>query len=309
LDKMLKSFSIQNRSTLFKILKSGAFFFLLFLITGFWGCGSALENQPPLTTTNIEIPLKIPYSGTSPELDIRAELPGMLRLIGYSDSDFVTGSVTVYDKRWMPVIVNSQGKVSLIQTTGKLANDDSEFINLWKMRVSDSQPFNLTIQNLQAEGHWNISGLPITNLSAELGSAKNAFTCDESSTTIMQHCELNCGTGEVILEGILNTACQNMRILGRSGNLTLRFGGKEILQSLKVDIRAGAGQIDITIPNEVPARIVTASESKVVTEEGIIRSEGSSNHAYETASYKNNSGNKIEISISGGSGTIYLKNS
>jgi hypothetical protein len=309
LDKMLKPFSIQNRSTLFKIVELVFFCFLSLLIAGFGGCASTADIQPQVSTTAAEIPLKIPYSGTSAELDIRSELPGMLRLIGDNGSDFVTGSVTVDDIRWTPEIETDQGKVSLLQKAGKLANNFPEITNLWNMRVSDSQPFKLQIQNLQAEGHWNFSGLPITNLSAELGSAKNAFTCDESSSTTMQNCELNCGTGEAILEGILNTNCQNMRIQGGSGNLTLRFGGKELLRSLKVDIQVGAGQIDITIPNGIPARIITAGENKVVTGEGIFKSEDSEIKAYETASYKNNSGNKIEISISGGSGTINLNNS
>jgi hypothetical protein len=146
------------------------------------------------------------------ELSLFSELPGMIRLIGYSGSDFVTGTVLVSNHDLMPKIEENSNKVNLIQMCKTKIVDSQNLTNLWKLRVSDNQPFHLDIHNEQSEGHWNFSGLPITDLNADLGVAKNAFTFDEANPTVMRKLEFVCGTGEVVAEGILNAACQNMVI-------------------------------------------------------------------------------------------------
>lgn len=303
---MSKSLSMRMPSTHFRAIRFALSTILIIVSLGFAGCTSSIEKTSPMLPTTFEVPIKVLYPDALAELRIISDLPGMIRLIGYSGSDFVLGSVEVSNSEWAPKIENSIGKVSLIQTASKHITHIQDSTNLWKMRVSDSKPFRLQIQNSQAEGHWNFSGLPITDLYAELGAAKNAFTCDETNPIDMQKCELHCGTGDVVIEGILNTLCQNMIIQAGTGNLTLRFGGKEIFQSLKASIHATTGVINITLSSEIPARIIISSEGKVMWGEGIIKSDESRNDNFETTSYHSVAGNKIEISISGGSGLIYL---
>lgn len=269
-------------------------------------CACSPAGTAPAPNTTFETPFTIAYPGATAELSIVSDLPGMLRLVGYSGSDFVNGTVQVSNRDWTPKIEIKDGKVSLVQAKIKAA-DSQNSTNLWKLRVSDNQSFRLDIRNSQAEGHWNFSGLPITDLYAELGTAKNAFTFDEPNPTIMRQCELRCSTGDVILEGILNAACQNMVIKALKGSLTLRFGEKEILQNLKVTIEGGAGTINISVPGDVPARVTVTGKNQVNPGDGIskVESKGSVN-TYETAIYPETPSKAIEISILGGSGIIYL---
>jgi len=101
-----------------------------------------------------------------------------------------------------------------------------------------------------------------------MGTAKNAFTFDEVNPDIMQKCEFVCGTGDVIAEGILNAACRNMVIKAGQGNLTLRFGGKEILQDLNVMIQAGTGTINVNVSQDIPVRITVTGRNQVILGDG-----------------------------------------
>jgi hypothetical protein len=233
----------------------------------------------------------------------------MIRLAGYNSSDFVSGTVQVSNREWIPQTETTGGRVSMVQTAITEPVNSRDLTNLWKLRVGDSQPFRLEIHNGQAEGHWNLSGLPITDLYAELGEAKNAFTFDEPNPTVMQKCELHCETGEVVVEGILNAVCLRMVVEAGSGSLTLRFAGKEILQDLKAAIHAGTGTTSITLSPDTPSRITVAGGGHVIRGEGVIKLDSDGNNSvYETPSYSRRGiqSKTLEISISGGSGAIYL---
>ncbi len=270
-------------------------------------CSPATVKTEPTPGTTYETPITVAYPEAPVELSLVSELPGMMRLIGYSGSDFVTGTVQVSNRDWTPKIEKSGSKVNLVQTAKTKVADSQDNTNLWKLRVSDNESFQLEIRNGQAEGHWNFSGLPITDLYAELGAAKNAFTFDEPNPVVMRRCELLCGTGEVVAEGILDAACQNMVIEAGKGSLTLRFGGKEIIQDLNVTIQAGAGTISISVLPDIPANITVTGRNQVILGDGIIKLDDAGNSdIYETPSYRDVRGEAVKIGISGGSGTIYL---
>lgn len=274
---------------------------------GFTGCSTAIETIEPMLDITHVAPVNIVYPPHAPiGLAIVSELPGMIRLIGYSGSDFVTGTVEVSDDDWVPITETGDSRVTLLQRAGKDVIDSQDCTNLWRLRVSDSEPLQLEICNQRAEGHWNLSGLPITSFSAEVGSAKNAFTFDQPNPTIMHSCTFNCGSGELVVEGILNAACQDMAVESGEGSLTLRFGGKRLLQDMKVSIQASTGAINITLLPEIPTRITLTEHNPVVTGDGILRLDGTNHPVYTTTSYTERLGGTIKVSISGGPGVIYL---
>lgn len=271
----------------------------------FTGCSGGTEKKESIHFETYTVPINIYHHPTPVRLSLVSELPGMLRLIGYSGSDFITGTFEVSKDDWIPVIEEDSNSVSLIQKATTKIREES-LTNLWKLRISNNQPLQLEIHNMNAEGHWNFSGLPITDIYADLGTVKNAFTFDEVNPNIMHNFELYCGTGEVTIEGILNAVCQNMIVKAGEGNLNLRFNGKELLQSLKIEISTDNGIIFITIPKEIPAYVVLTGNSKVIHGEGIIKPDSAGNNVFETESYHGFSVNIIEISITGGSSTVYI---
>lgn len=280
---------------------------IVFILSGviFTACSPVAVTTESAPAKTYETPIAMPYPTSPVELSLFSDLPGMIRVIGYSGNDFVTGTIQVSNQDWMPKIEESSGKVSITQTSKVV--DSQDLTNLWKLRVSDNRPFRLDIRNGQSEGHWNFSGLPITDLYADLGVGKNAFTFDETNPNVMQKWEFVCGTGDVIAEGILNAACRNMVIEAGKGNLTLRFGGKEILQDLNVTIQAGTGTINISISPDIPARITVAGRNQVILGNGMIKLDVAGNsNIYQTPSYHDVQDKAVKINISGGSGTIYL---
>ncbi len=278
----------------------------ILLLAALVGCSLPMETIEPAPAPTYEAPITLAYPEPPIELSLVSELPGMIRLIGYSDSYFVTGTVGVSEDDWIPETETGYSKVTLAQRAKTKIVSSQGLINLWRLRVSDQEPFRLEIRNEQAEGHWNLSGLPITDLYAELGAAKNAFTFDQPNPAVMRIGELRCGTGDVIAEGILNAVCQKMVVEAGKGNITLRFSGGGIWQNLQVGIRAGTGTINIAIAAEIPARIIVTSRGQVIQGEGIKKLAGCDSDLYETASYQGATDKTVEIVISGGSGTIYL---
>ena len=98
-----------------------------------------------------------------------------------------------------------------------------------------------------------------------------------------------------------------MVIKAGQGNLTLRFGGKEILQDLNVMIQAATGTINVNVSQDIPVRITVTGRNQVILGDGLMKLKVAGNsNIYETASYHDVQDKTIKITISGGSGTIYL---
>ena len=208
--------------------------------------------------------LSIAYPAQNPTLKLDCRAPGMQRLIGDSGEQFVSGSVQYNREVLAPLVKISENTVTISQNN--IADSDASdpnLVNLWKLKVADQKAFALDISNLAAEGHWNLSGLPITSLTLRAGRAKNALTTDQPNPTTMNNFRLNCSSGEVIVEGILNSKCQNLRIAGGSGNLTLRFNGQYAGTDLKVSIDGGTGLVRLALPVDIPARLTSGSGQNV----------------------------------------------
>lgn len=169
------------------------------------GCSSGNHFTTPAVTVSYKVPVSIEYpTEIPPHLILQSVLPGMIRMIGYDSSDFVSGTIEISNPDLAPVTESRGNTVSLVQAAGTDIKNPVDISNLWKLRVSDKTAFALEIHNLMAEGHWNLSGLPITKLYVELGTAKNAFTFDQANPAEMQRAEFQGNTGPVVIEGILN---------------------------------------------------------------------------------------------------------
>jgi hypothetical protein len=270
-------------------------------------CSGASSTPTPASIATQKVPISVNYPDLPVSLSLLSNVPGMMRLAGYSGSEFVSGTIEISNPDWTPQIEKEDHKVALVQKARTQVDASPGFQNLWKLLVSDSVPFQLEIDNGRAEGHWNFSGLPITRLKVKTGLAKNAFTFDQLNPIIMDTLEINCGTGEVILEGVLNSACKDIVIRTGDGGLTLRWGGKEVSQDLRVKIYSGKGPINIAVSPEIPVRITVPLSATVIQGQGVVKT-GSNDmqKTYATPSYQETDGKKIEISISGDRANISL---
>jgi hypothetical protein len=264
------------------------------------GCSKAISIPETIPATAQKVPICLDYPLPPAQLRLVSDLPGMMRLAGYSGDNFVSGGVDTSNQDWTPQIERGDHQVALIQRAGTPVKANQDFQNLWKLLVSDSQPFQLEIVNQKAEGHWNLSGLPVTHLRVEAGDAKNAFTFDEANPGLMQSCEIYGSSGEVVLEGILNAGCKEIFIEAGEGPLILRLNGKELSQDLQVGIDGGGGPIKIEVMREAAARFTINSHTSVIPGEGLVKiANHGESRVYETSSYNQSGVKKIDISISG----------
>lgn len=285
------------------MIKAAVVLVLLMAITA--GCSK--NNREPISATgNYSSPIKIGYPEGSPELGIISRMPGMLRLAADDGEDFVNGVIEVDKEEWFPTTRVEGARVSLIQEAKKIGNNE-EPDNTWKLKASDRRPFILKIENGEAEGHWNLSGMPITELYANLGAAKNAFTFDEVNPQIMERCEIKCGAGETIIEGILNAACESMTIAAGGGDLTMRFRGMTTIANPQTKILPGDGKITLSTPESIPLRFTVAGRNQVIPNGNIIIVPGESGTmVYETPSCGITGAKAIEVEIGSGDANIYL---
>jgi hypothetical protein len=271
------------------------------------GCSPGNQYTASTTATPYKIPVSVEYPPeTPPRLMLQSGLPGMIRMIGDDGSDFISGTIEVNDPVRAPVIESRGNTVSLVQAAGTDIKNPADKSNLWKLRVSDKTAFTLKIHNLAAEGHWNLSGLPVTNLYAELGTAKNAFTFDQPNPAVMQRAEFIGNSGPVVIEGILNALCREMEVRGGAGELTLHFGGT-LREDCRVKMQTGAGPVKITVSPDTPVRIIIAGPHPVTTGEGLIRQDTENDWlVFETTTFQMNHDKTLEIEITGTSTQVYL---
>ena len=150
--------------------------------------------------------------------------------------------------------------------------------------------------------------MPITELYADLGAAKNAFTFDQVNPQVMQQCEIKCGAGETIIEGILNAACESMTNCRGGGDLTMRFRVVTTTATPQIRILPGEGKITLSTPESIPLRFTVAGRNQVIPNGNIVIVPGESGTmVYETPSCSNTGAKVIEVEIGSGDANIYLE--
>jgi hypothetical protein len=282
---------------------------MIFLLAGLNACQNVITPQVN-NTGPYEFPLEIVYpENNAPCLRLSSELPGMLRLIGCNSEKFVTGMIQYSESEFIPVIETIGNGVHISQNTDIVKGDESspDYLNLWKMRVSDNKPFDLLINNLKAEGHWNFSGLPIKNLVVKAGTGKNAFTTDELNPVSMEKFNVTCSTGEVVVEGIMNAVIKNMQIDMEAGVLTLRFNGRNTRNKMDVVVRGGNGIIRVAIPEEISSTVQFTGGGNIIAGDGFRRVEAGSRDTYVNRAPGELEDTQISIKISSNSGPVYLE--
>lgn len=273
---------------------------------------TACQNEITLQVNNTgayDLPLEIVYpDNNTPCLSLSSDLPGMLRLIGCNSEKFVTGTVQYSASEFCPVIEKTSNRIHISQNSDKLKVDESnpDFLNLWKIRVSDNEPFDLFINNLKAEGHWNFSGLPIRNVVVKAGTGKNAFTTDELNPIRMEKFQVICSTGEVAVEGIMNAAIKRMQIDIEAGVLTLRFNGKNRGDKMDVIVRGGDGIIRLAIPEEIPSTVQLTGHGNIIAGDRFRKVEAGTSDTYVNGTQGDFEDTQINIKIMSNRGPVYL---
>jgi hypothetical protein len=280
---------------MFRKTKVFIILFALFAI-----CGCSMQNTlptPEIRSVSAAFP-----EGSAASLEIESDVPGMIRVIGASSDNIVSGTISYNVSGWRPKLVQNGSKVSLVQPRNS-KQASAGYTTLWNLRLGDAKPFDLIVKTDLNEGHWNLSGLPITGLFVTAGAGKNGYTFDDPNPVIMKTFNLTAGTGDITVEGLLDFNCPVMKIKAGHGTATIRFTGDGLSRDVQVSIEGGSGSMVVYLSSNTRARIHVDKLDKIVPVVGL-KQEGND---FQTAEYSPGHSPELEISIKSGSGRIELK--
>lgn len=211
-------------------------------------------------------------------------------------------------EEWTPSVKQTADegttKVTIGQGIGSqipLSTSD-DYINEWEIDLGYGVPIDLGVDIGAGSAELDLSGLSISDLSMTTGSADVSLVFNSPNPEPLGTLRLTSGTGKFVASGLGNANFDRISVLGGTGTVNLDFGGN-LQRSAVVDVKAGAGKIDIRVPAALGVRL-TFSGTPVSSVETIGFAEQSHNvyvnDAYGTATLT------LSINVTAGVGAITL---
>ena len=211
-------------------------------------------------------------------------------------------------EEWTPSVkqTTDEGttKVTIGQGLGSqipLSKSD-EYVNEWEIELGYGVPIDLGVDIGAGDAELDLSGLAISDLSMTTGSADVLLVFNSPNPEPLGVLRLTSGTGKFVASGLGNANFDRISVLGGTGTVNLDFNGN-LLRSAVVDVKAGAGKIDIRVPAALGVRL-TFSGTPVSSVETIGFTEQSDN-VYVNETY-GVSTLTLTINVTAGVGAITL---
>lgn len=178
---------------------------------------------------------------------------GRLTLAGGS-SNLIEGEVSYNIRTWEPKVSRSTDAFTIKQTnTDQLGIPSGTIKNQWNLRLG-SVPMELSIATGASESDFDLSGLPITNLTISDGASKSTVRFDTGNPEIMGLFSYTTGASTVELIGLGNSNAQEIKFEGGVGSYTLDFSGF-LGHDMNVTINTGVSDVKLIIPSDAYVRV------------------------------------------------------
>ena len=166
-------------------------------------------------------------------------------------------------EEWAPSVKQNTDEETTSVTIGQgigsqipLGKSD-DHINEWEIDLGYGVPIDLGVDIGAGEADLDLSGLSISDLSITTGSASVSLVFNSPNPEPLGVLRLTSGTGKFVASGLGNANFDRISVLGGTGTVNLDFNGA-LQRSAVVDIKAGAGKIDIRVPAAVGVRLTFA---------------------------------------------------
>lgn len=286
-------------------MKSKPFGYLLFasLAAASLACSFGLPNfNRPDTGTTETFELNEPFPGTDAIRDVHLTImAGNFNLSGGTDA-MLTGQVRYNVEEWRPVIISDENSLTVSQgelNASSLVVPRGYVVNDWDVKLG-SFPMNLTLNAGLYDAQMDLGGLPIHRLEIEEGGGSSEIRFDALNPEVMESFTYQSGTADIVLSGLANANFKQMTFDGGAGDHKFDFSG-DLQRDATVTIEVGLSDVEILVPEDVPARVEIDGGLNQVYTEGEWAQEG---NRYENQG----SGPQLTILIKMGAGSLRLVN-
>jgi len=250
----------------------------------------------PTETFTVNEPLPDTKSATDVLLTMAA---GEFNLTGGADG-LVQGDIRYNVADWKPTTTSATGSFELEQGKSNLEGfPDDHVVNTWDLKLGNA-PMNLSVRAGAYKGEFDLSGVPLTNLSIDGGASDADVVFDSLNPQVMDMFTYHTGASQVKLSGLANANFKNMEFTGGAGDYTLDFSG-DLQRDATVTVEAGVGSVRIIVPANTSAKVVASNGIGSVDTNGTWTANGDT---YTT----NGTGKTLTILVKMGVGSLELRN-
>ncbi|MGE5692496.1 MAG: toast rack family protein [Candidatus Zixiibacteriota bacterium] len=224
-----------------------------------------------------------------------------------SSSDLFQGRFTFRPGRIEPEVHYSTsravGRLDLETHSIKKLFSDKDARNEWDLRFSTEVTHAFEINIGACEAKLDFSGLPIEELSLDLGAGDCKMSFNTPNPVEMKRLEINAGASELVIIGLGNARFQRLDFDGGVGDFTLDFSG-DFEGDRHAEISVGLGSIEIRFPPELGVRVHKDGAFSSVDFDPDL--DEVSDDVWESSNYSR-AKNRLTIDLSIGMGSAELK--
>lgn len=128
--------------------------------------------------------------------------------------------------------------------------------NKWDITLSKRYKIDMDFGIGACESDFELGGLPIEELTLEVGAADVSISFSERNPTRLKSIDIDAGACSLDMQDIGNANFESFKIEGGAGSFDLDFLGEYEGVSY-INIEIGLGSADIVLPKNVPVQIHT----------------------------------------------------
>jgi hypothetical protein len=171
--------------------------------------------------------------------------------------ELVEGTAVYNFPEFKPEIETRDRRVEIKHDDFKNLINLDDINNEWDLHLGDAL-IDLEINAGAYEGRYELGGLSLTGLTVKDGAADVELSFSEPNKTEMSVLRYETGASNVTLSGLANANFSTLIFSGGAGSYELGFGG-ELQDDATVRIEAGAGDVQLIIPEEVDTEVTVES--------------------------------------------------
>ncbi len=241
-----------------RLIRSCCFVALILIVAG---CSIPIPTIQPLTKIDTVEEIQ------TAQLDGAARAVVHLRLLSEelevrpaAGADFFRGLFRYNVKEWSPNITReaTDGVLDLTVNQGLGSQIPiglgDEYDNIWEVELAPGVPLDLSVDMGSGVADLDLSGLSITKLTLTTGKTDVAIAFHQPNPEPLSMLRLTAGAGNTYITGLGNANIDQLNIIGGTGAIDLDFDGL-LTRSALVDIKSGAGEFDIRVPDAIGVRV------------------------------------------------------
>jgi len=227
---------------------------ILLLALASMACGFTVDlPERAAPGPDVEESISVPAPRSDDETRLEITFGGGTLNLSPGADELVEGTVVYNIPELKPDVISENGKVEITQGDFQDFTDYRDINNEWDLSLGDS-PIDLFITAGAYKGRYELGGLALTGLTVKDGASDVRLSFSEPNQTEMSVMRYETGASSVTLNGLANANFSTLMFSAGAGSYTLDFSG-ELMQDATVTIDAGAGDVNLVIPEDLDATI------------------------------------------------------